>query len=104
MKHHKGPWSFDFHGINQAGTGLRIAKLSQPAYDHSSGQPKRVESFDGDGHLLAASPTMLDALEMSTTTLETIYLADPQNIAAKKCIERNREAIAKAKGEGGTDV
>lgn len=99
MKNTKGPWSFDFHGINQAGTGLRIAKLSQPAYDHSSGQPKRIESFDADGHLMAAAPTMLDALEISTTTLETILLADPSNIAAKECIKRNREAIAMAKEE-----
>ena len=39
---------------------------------------------------------LLEALEISTTTLQTVYKADRNNIAAKVCIERNREAIRKA--------
>lgn len=42
---------------------------------------------------------MLEALEIATTALEVVYKSDPENIAAKVCIERNKEAIRKAKSD-----
>lgn len=93
MKNTKGPWSFDGHGVNQVGTGLRIAKLSQPAYDHSSGLPERIESFDADGHLLAAAPDLFEALETIANAEGKLLAADAEGfrVIAKKAMQKARE-------------
>ena len=58
---------------------------------------------DNNAHFIVracnAYDELLDALEISTHTLQVVFNTDKTNIAAKVCIERNSAAIHKAKGE-----
>ena len=59
--------------------------------------PRNIEESAAYAHLFSTSPELLTALEISTTTLETVLENDPRNIAAQVCIDRNRKVIHKAR-------
>ena len=56
-------WNFDGHGINV--DGQRFAKLSKPLLLESSGEWVAMsrEEYEQSAKLMAAAPSMLDALE-----------------------------------------
>ena len=65
-------------------------------FDYAAGCYRAADP--ADEALWNAAPALLTALEISTMALEVVYANDQANIAAKCCIDRNRAAIAAAKG------
>ena len=89
-------WKFEGGQWIVSNKGERIAQV----YNWHAGYLERGERIAILPQLELQNAAMLTALEICTTTLQVVYKADPSNISAKVCIERNQEVICKAKETG----
>lgn len=103
-EHSKGPWSHDGGSICDA-DGKEVAILGEPPQWSGEGF-HTFDNYQANGQLMAASPTLLDALEGVIAELEDMYFAtaDTKVLAQRRienapCLIAARAAITLATGK-----
>lgn len=97
-KHTPGPWVFSSLIVRAAGNGYEVARVHCNFKIRGKEGREEYEYAQGNAHLIATAPEMLEALKEAALQIEYLHGKFKETGSGNATLARVQDAIAKAEG------